>query len=164
MDEQLTLTSERAALTSFLDQQREGLIKKILGLDDAQARSAPSASALSLLGLIKHAATWEERWCHVAMAGGEASDGWPEVRPDPRDADCFADESDTVEHWVARYREEIERSRAVIAGLELDSRCARVDIIECNVRYVLFHLIEETARHAGHADIIRESIDGSRGF
>ncbi|WP_353649936.1 DinB family protein [Nakamurella sp. A5-74] len=164
MDEQLSLTSERSALSSFLDQQREGLIKKILGLDDPQARSAPTASALSLLGLIKHAATWEERWFHVVMAGGESSDGWPEVRPEPRDADCFVDESDTVQHWVGRYRQEIERSHAVVAARELDDPCARADIIVCNVRYVLFHLIEETARHAGHADIIRESIDGSRGF
>lgn len=164
MDEQLTLDSERAALTNFLDAQREGLIRKIQGLDDAQARLTPTASALSLLGLVKHSATWEERWFHVVMAGGESSDGWPEVRPEPRDADCLVDETDTVEHWVTRYRWEMQRSRGIVAGLELDDRCVRADIIECTVRYVMFHLIEETARHAGHADIIRESIDGSRGF
>ena len=66
--------------------------------------------------------------------------------------------------WVAYYREQIEQSRAVTASMDLDSPCARTDIIECNVRYVLFHMIEETARHAGHADIIRESLDGSRGI
>jgi len=71
-------------------------------------------------------------------------------------------ESDTVDHWVAYYREQIEESRAVVASVELDSLCARTDIIECNVRYVLLHMIEETARHGGHADIIRESIDGTR--
>ncbi|HEY1822122.1 MAG TPA: DUF664 domain-containing protein [Trebonia sp.] len=48
--------------------------------------------------------------------------------------------------------------------MDLDARCARPDLIECNVRYVLFHMIEETARHAGHADIIRETLDGSRGM
>jgi hypothetical protein len=48
--------------------------------------------------------------------------------------------------------------------MDLDSPCARKDIIECNVRYVMFHLIQETARHAGHADIIRETLDGSRGI
>ena len=164
MDEQLTLDSERAALTNFLDAQRDGLIRKLEGLDDLTARSTPTVSSLSLLGLVKHCATWEERWFHVVMAGEPASDGWPEVRPEPRDADCLVGGSDTVEHWVARYRREIERSRSVVTHRDLDSRCARTDIIECNVRYVLLHLIEETARHAGHADIISESIDGSRGF
>jgi hypothetical protein len=48
--------------------------------------------------------------------------------------------------------------------MDLDSPCARHDIIECNVRYVMFHMIQETARHAGHADIIRETLDGSTGI
>jgi len=48
--------------------------------------------------------------------------------------------------------------------MDRDSSCARTDLIECNLRYVLFHMIEETARHAGHADIIRETLDGSRGI
>jgi hypothetical protein len=55
-------------------------------------------------------------------------------------------------------------SRAVAVSLDLDSPCARPGLIECNVRYVMFHMIEETARHAGHADIIRETLDGSRGI
>jgi len=52
----------------------------------------------------------------------------------------------------------------VSASMDRDSSCARTDLIECNLRYVLFHMIEETARHAGHADIIRETLDGSRGI
>ncbi len=163
-NQQFALTSEREALENFLDAQREGLIRKIEGLDDETARKAPTASSLSLLGLVKHAATWERRWFQVIMAGRELPDGWPEVLPEPRDADMMVDESDTVDHWVAYYREQIERSRAVTASMDLDSPCARADIIECNVRYVLFHMIEETARHAGHADIIRETLDGSRGI
>jgi uncharacterized damage-inducible protein DinB len=158
------LGSERAALEMNLDAQREGLIRKIEGLDDAMARQAPTASSLSLLGLVKHAVTWERRWFQVIMAGRELPDGWPTVRPEPRDADLMVDESDTVDHWVASYREQIEQSRAVVASMDLDSPCARTDIIECNVRYVMFHMIQETARHAGHADIIRETLDGSRGI
>ena len=69
-----------------------------------------------------------------------------------------------MDGWVASYRAAIAESNAIVAELDLDSRCARDDIIECNVRYVLYHMIEETARHAGHADIIRETIDGSTGF
>lgn len=158
------LGSEREALVMNLDAQREGLMRKIEGLDDAVARQAPTASSLSLLGLIKHAVTWERRWFQVVVAGRELPDGWPTVRPDPRDADLMVDETDTVERWVASYREQIEQSRAVVASMELDSPCARTDLIECNVRYVMFHLIQETARHAGHADIIRETIDGTRGI
>ena len=74
------------------------------------------------------------------------------------------DDTDTMDFWVASYRGAIAESNAIVAELDLDSRCARDDIIECNVRYVLYHMIEETARHAGHADIIRETIDGTTGF
>jgi hypothetical protein len=69
-----------------------------------------------------------------------------------------------VPHWIAVYREHIETSKAIAVALGLDASSARPDLIECNVRYVLFHMIEETARHAGHADIIRETLDGSRGI
>lgn len=147
-----------------LDAQREGLIRKIEGLDDEKARQAPTASPLSLLGLVKHAVTWERRWFQVIMAGRELPDGWPEVLPEPVDADMFVDESDTVDRWLAAYREQIEESRAVVASMGLDDLCSRGDIIECNVRYVMFHMIQETARHAGHADIIRETLDGSTGI
>jgi uncharacterized damage-inducible protein DinB len=158
------LGSEREALAMNLDAQREGLIRKIEGLDDAAARQAPTASSLSLLGLIKHAVTWEQRWFQVIMAGRDLADRWPDVLPDPPDADMTVDESDTVDFWVAAYREQIEHSQAVAATMELDSPCARTDIIECNLRYVMFHMIQETARHAGHADIIRETLDGSIGI
>ena len=55
-------------------------------------------------------------------------------------------------------------SREIVAAVELDDPVARLDVLDCNVRWVLLHLIEETARHAGHADIIRETLDGSRGL
>jgi uncharacterized damage-inducible protein DinB len=156
--------SEREALAMNLDAQREGLIRKIEGVPDVMSRQAPTASSLSLLGLVKHAVTWERRWFEVIMAGRELPDGWPEVLPEPEDADLMVDESDTVNDWLASYREQIEQSRAVVASMDLGSPCARQDIIECNVRYVMFHMIQETARHAGHADIIRETLDGSTGI
>jgi uncharacterized damage-inducible protein DinB len=160
----LAVASEREALALNLDAQREGLIRKVEGLDDALARQAPTASSLSLLGLVKHAATWEQRWFQAVVAGRELPDGWPEVLPEPRDKDMRVDEGDTVERWLAAYREQIEESRAVVASRDLDSPCARDDIIECNLRYVMFHMIAETARHAGHADIIRETLDGATGI
>ena len=97
------------------------------------------------------------------MPGCQDLDGWPEVRT-PRDADL----SWTIATpWTAGWRaiaNAIAGSNAIVAELDLASRYARDDIIERNVRYVLYHMIEETARHAGHADIIRETIDGTTGF
>jgi uncharacterized damage-inducible protein DinB len=162
-NEQFALTSEQAALENFLDAQREGLIRKIQGLDDSTARQAPTASSLSLLGLVKHATTWERRWFQVILCGRESGEDWPTVRGQ-NEATFMVGEHDTVNDWVEKYREQIEQSRAVAAPMDLDSRCARTDLIDCNLRYVLFHMLEETARHAGHADIIRETLDGSRGI
>jgi uncharacterized damage-inducible protein DinB len=156
--------SEREALENVLEAQRIGLIRKVEGVSDELARRAPTASSLSLLGLIKHAATWEQRWFQLAMAGRQSPDGWPEVMPEPHDADLMVSESDTVSHWIAVYREQIEASNEIIASMDLDAPCTRPDLIECNLRYVLLHMIEETARHAGHADIIRETLDGVRGI
>ncbi len=155
--------SEHEALENFLDAQRIGLIRKVEGVSDELARQTPTASSLSLLGLIKHAATWEQRWFQVIMAGRQSPDRWPEVMPEPGDAEFIIGDSDTVSQWIAGYREQIEKSNAIAASMDLDDPCARSDIIECNVRYVLLHMIEETARHAGHADIIRETLDGARG-
>jgi uncharacterized protein DUF664 len=100
-DARFAYSSERVALEGFLDYQREGLLPTLEGLDDAAARMAPSASSLSLLGLIKHAATWERRWFQVIVAGRELPENWPAVRTEPRDADMMVDESDTVDYWVA---------------------------------------------------------------
>ena len=156
--------SEREALENMLEAQRIGLIRKVEDVSDELARQAPTASSLSLLGLVKHAATWEQRWFQAVMAGRQLPDRWPEVEPEPHDADFIVGESDTVSHWIAVYREQFEESNKIAASMDLDTPCARTDLIECNLRYVLLHLIEETARHAGHADIIRETLDGTRGI
>ena len=160
----VSASSEREALEGFLDRQREALIRKIGGLDDATARKAPTASALSLLGIIKHCALWERRWFQVIAAGRRFPGEWPEGNYTGMAEDFVVDENDTVEQWVAYCREQIEQSPAVAASMDLDTRCPRTDLIKCNVRYVLFSMIEETARHAGHADIIRETLDGTRGL
>jgi hypothetical protein len=71
-------SAERDALCGFLDLQRAALIRKIEGVSDADARAAPTASSLSLLGLIKHSALWERRWFEVAVAGRNFPGEWPE--------------------------------------------------------------------------------------
>lgn len=161
---EFSTSSERDALTGFLDQQRNALVRKIRGVSDADARRAPTASSLSLLSLLKHSAVWEGRWFQGIVAGRPLPDGWPERRSPIPDEDFIVDDQDTVEQWVTRYEEAAETSRQIVDAMELDRSCARTDVIDCNLRWVLLHLIEETARHAGHADIIRETIDGSRGM
>jgi uncharacterized damage-inducible protein DinB len=159
-----TPKSEYGALENFLDAQRTGLIRKVEGVSDELARQVPTASSLSLLGLIKHAATWEQRWFQAIMAGRPLPDRWPEVAPEPHDAELIIRDGDTVAHWIEVYREHIATSNAIAAATDLNASCVRTDLVECNLRYIMLHMIEETARHAGHADIIRETLDGSRGI
>jgi len=152
--------SEREALSSFLDRQRDILVRKIEDLTDQDARTAPTVSSLSLLGILKHCALWERRWFQVIFAGRSFPGDWPEVRSPLRE-DFTVGENDTVRHWLGFYREQVEESRNVVAAADLDAPCTMEP--DRNLRWVLLHHIEEVARHAGHADIIREAIDGSTG-
>lgn len=158
---------ERGALLAFLEEQRGGIRRAVLGLTDEQASSRPSASELSLAGLVKHVAEVEQSW--IARARGEE----PAVHRDPSNwHECFAlvgDETvaSQLAYWekVAAATEEFARSAP-----SLDDTFALPDQPwfppegRVSVRWVLLHLIRETARHAGHADIIRESLDGKTAF
>jgi uncharacterized damage-inducible protein DinB len=161
---EFSTANERDALAAFLDKQRDALIRKVQGVSDTDARRAPTASSLSLLGLLKHSVVWEERWFQGIVAGRTLPDGWPRLKSPIPDQDFLVGDGDTVEQWVSRYEEAAQTSRQIVDAMELDHSCARTDIIDSNLRCVLLHLIEETARHAGHADIIRETLDGSRGI
>jgi hypothetical protein len=152
--------SEREGLSDFLDRQRDILVRKIEDVTDQDARTAPTVSSLSLLGILKHCALWERRWFQVIFAGRSFPGDWPEVRSPLRE-DFIVGENDTVQHWLGFYREQVEESRKVVAAADLDAPCAMQP--DRNLRWVLLHHIEEVARHAGHADIIRETIDGSTG-
>ncbi len=162
MPTEISTSNERDALTGFLDQQRDALVRTVRGISDADARRAPTVSSLSLLGLLKHSAVWEARWFQGIVAGHPLPDGWPERRSPIPDEDLLVGDVDTVEQWTARYEEAAETSRQIVAARALDQSCARPDVVDCNLRWVLLHMIEETARHAGHADLIRETLDGFR--
>ena len=154
--------TERAGLCEFLDMQREALIDKLHGLSDDETRMAATSSSLSLLSLIKHSAIWERRWFQVIVAGRRFPGEWPEVRSVEADSTFRLTAEDTVETVVAYYREQIAASQEIVASVDLDTPCAWPEMADQNLRWVALHMIEETARHAGHADIIRETIDGSR--
>jgi hypothetical protein len=158
----LAPTSERQALAEFLDKQRDILVRKVEGVTDDEARLAPTTSSLSLLGIVKHCALWERRWFQVIFAGRSIPGDWPETRSRIR-ADFEVDRTDSVADWLSFYADQVEESRRIVADSDLSARCALPGFEDRSLRWVLLHHIEEVARHAGHADIIREAIDGSTG-
>ena len=152
------VTDERDGLVTFLAQQRSALRIAAHGLTDGEARLTPTASALSIEGLLQHAPMVERSWA-AAIAGRGP------LRPavDPVDPASLGE-------LVADYERACAETDAVVAAVtDLDqavpvpagARWAPPDVVAWSVRWVFLHLIQETARHAGHADIIRESIDGA---
>ena len=147
---ELSTSNERDALVTFLDRQRDALIRKASGVGEADAHRAPTASSLSLVGLLRHCAVWEARWFGCIVAGQAQPDGWPGPATRIPDEIFQVDDADTVELWVARYEQAARTSRQIVDGRELDRRCARTDIIDCNLRYVLLHMIEDLERRGVH--------------
>jgi uncharacterized damage-inducible protein DinB len=155
--------TERAGLFEFLGYKREALIDRLHDLSDEQARMTPTASSLSLLSLVKHSAIWERRWFQVIVAGRSFPGEWPELRSEEEDSTFRLSDEDTVDTVVADYREQIAASNEILGTFDLGAPCAWPEMAKQNLRWVALHMIEETAHHVGHADIIRETIDGSRG-
>ena len=156
------IADERTALEQWLDYHRDTLLTKCAGLTAEQLKLRPvTPSTLSLLGLVRHMSE-VERWWFRMHAGGEDL----EFRYEPDQAD-FDDTADAdAEENLAAYREEIEAARAAAAGKDLDlvvpSRGDHPDRTR-DVRWIYVHMIEEYARHNGHADLIREAIDAATG-
>jgi hypothetical protein len=147
--------AERETVLALWQFQRESLVRKVEGVDEQDARRSPAESGTTLLWLMKHMSTAEMLWIAHRFAGSDIS-----VVPD----DAVGD-GDTVAAAIAGYRATWTRvDRLVAAAPNLDAVCAQVGAeAPVNLRWVLMHLLEETARHAGHADILRELIDGSAG-
>ncbi len=156
--------TERDALGQYLDYQRETILLKADGLDkDQLARQIPT-SALTLAGIIYHLALVEESWMEVRFLGLPEREDWAGADWDAdRDWEFHTATSMDPDELGARYRAACERSRQVAAqadSLDQLSAFKGADGWQFTLRWVLLHLIEETARHAGHADLLREAIDG----
>lgn len=147
---------ERDGLLTFLAQQRDSMRASVLGLDDEQARATPAASTLSLGGLLRHCARTERRWVVAGIAGRPLPGLWP-IENWP--ADFRMDEQDTLAGLLGYYAETAEQTEQVIAEVPDLGQSLAIDPNQ-SVRWVLLHLIKETAGHAGHADLIREALDG----
>jgi hypothetical protein len=145
---------ERETILDLLQYQRESLVKKVNGVSEEAARQSPLTSGTSLLWLMKHIARAESLWLLHRFAGEDAEFEDDNVWP-----------SDTVQSAITAYRRTWLRSDAVVAAApDLSEPCRRVgDETPVNLRWVLMHLLEETARHAGHADVLREMVDGETG-
>ena len=155
---------ERTALEQWLDLHRATLLVKCAGLTAEQLkRRAVAPSALSLLGLVRHL-TEVERWWFRMHAGGEQLD-FP-YDPDQVGADFDDIAEADAEATLRAYVQEIEASRASVASKDLDLVVpSRGDHPERtrDIRWIYLHMIEEYARHNGHADLLREAIDGATG-
>jgi uncharacterized damage-inducible protein DinB len=160
-------SGERDALAQYLDYQRETILLKCEGLSKDQLAQRIPTSALTLAGLLYHLALVEEAWLEVRFLGLDMRDDFKDVDWDA-DPDWEFRTAATMEpeELKSRYRAACARSRAAAAGADsLDqlSEFKGTDGWQFTLRWVLLHLIEETARHAGHADLIREAIDGAVG-
>lgn len=150
---------EMTGLALFLEIQRAAVLAKLDGLSDPDAVLTPTASSLSVLTIVKHLAYVDRRWFQLTVAGRDIPGLWP---PDDPGRELRVDPDDSVATVRYLYETVIEESRAIAAAALPDDPCHPPDL-GINVRWVMLHMIEETARHAGHADIIRETIDGRVG-
>lgn len=155
---------EHATLAGWLDFYRDTLAAKCTGLDEEQLRTASAPpSTLTLLGLLQHLAEVERNWFRRVLLGEDA----PPLYVSPSSApghDGGFDLTDAVtgEQALATWREEVKRSIASCAGRDLGARVPFGEG-EVTLRWIYVHMIGEYARHAGHADLVRERIDGTTG-
>ena len=167
-----TVTGERADLLASLAKHRHFLTHTVRGLTDEQARLTPTASTLSLGGLVKHVAATEAQWADFVVRGTEAMPGVEDFS----DFDATAYENgfrllpgETLAGQLAAYAEVAAATDALVTGqpdLDAGHPLPTAPWFEpgavWSARRVFLHIIAETAQHAGHADILRESIDGAR--
>jgi hypothetical protein len=151
---------ERETLIAFLDKYRETVLVKLDGLDREQLGRRFLNSRTTLLGLVKHLILVEQWWFATVIAGEPE----PYEDPDDPDAEWLVNADDVPAQIVADYRAASAHSNEIArAAASLEMRVPGPHRPDKSVRWILVHMLEETARHAGHADIIRELIDGRTG-
>ncbi len=151
---------EKESLQASLDRHREVVLWKLGGLDDAQLRRPMTPSGTNLLGLVKHLAWVEYGW--FCETFGRPTEDLP-FDPDDPDADMRAEPDETSADIVALYGRARAAADSAIQDLALEDTGVSWYGATVSMRWVLIHMIEETARHAGHMDILRELIDGQTG-
>ncbi len=161
------ITDERDGLLKYLAQMRYVLKLTGFGLTPEQLRATPTVSPLSVGGLIKHCASTEENWINIVLQ--RTADG---VDYAAYEANFQLADGETLDDVIARYDAIATETEKVVASLDLDHPVPvdhsvpwnPKDVDAWSLRWVLLHLIQETARHTGHADIIREAVDGGTAY
>ncbi|MFG2640242.1 DinB family protein [Streptomyces sp. NPDC048370] len=156
---------EWATLTAMLQFQRDTLELKCAGLtaEQLKERVAPP-SGLSLVGLVRHAAEVERGWFRNVINGEDSRSPWtPAGSTDWADFDVDHLDEDGVAEAFTVWREECARARAVVDAADSLDACGHLGEEAYSLRYVIAHMIEEYARHNGHADLLRERLDGVTG-
>ena len=147
------MTSEVAQLIAALDLVRAGVLKKVAGLSDDDARRSTVPSGTNLAGLLQHLTFVESLW-FAEVVGGGTTKGRRSMQVEP---------AVSLRELRGAYRAACANSNAIITAIgDADAPVSRNGTVH-NLRSVILSVIEETARHAGHADIIREQIDGTVG-
>jgi len=153
--------NEKEILSGFLDHYRKTILDICEGLTGEQLRRPMVPSGTSLLSMVKHLAFAEGGWFQEGVANEHSRFAYD---PSDPEREHRVEEHETPDEIFQLYREACEVSRAAMEKASLDDMCARPDrSADYNVRWVVVHMIEETARHAGHADILRELLDGKTG-
>jgi uncharacterized damage-inducible protein DinB len=158
-DELASTRGEREVLEAFLDLYRDILKRKLAGLSDEQIRERHVPSATTLGGLVKHLTAVEREWFQVVLGGG-AEDGAPAAAGDG----WTLRGGDSAESLIEGYERACAASRQVAARFSLDDSVPHARMGMVSLRWIYVHMIEESARHVGHADILREQTDGATGF
>ena len=161
---------EAATLLGFLDYQRATLVWKCSGLGPAGLKATVGASSMSLGGLLKHLAYVEDHWFSRWLHGRDRQPPWDTVdwKADP-DWDWHSAAQDSPEQLLSLWQTAVDRSRSLVAdalaegGLDRLSRRTWPNGEAPSLRWIVVHMIEEYARHNGHADLLRESVDGLTG-
>lgn len=154
----------KSLLLNYLQTQRESVLWKVEGLEESALRTPHSPTGTNLLGLVKHLTSVE--WGYFQMAFGRPVPDLPQLRPDAdRLLDFYATTDETPSQLVQGYRDAIEAANQTIAELELTAPAQVPWWNEpTTLEHLLVHVTAETARHAGHADIVRELVDGQVGL
>jgi hypothetical protein len=146
---------EITTLAGVLDFLRATVVNKVAGLSDEDARQASAEpSTLTPASVVKHLSAVERWWFSIDFANADI--------PEPEGINFDLATDDTLDSIVEAYLTECERSRRAISG-ESPDELSRGKDVYFNLRYALVHMIEETARHCGHLDLLRERIDGETG-
>jgi len=156
--------SEKETLEAYLDYHRATALWKLEGLSDEDVRRPMTPSGLTMLGLIKHMAYSERWWFQGCFLGQDVEVlwSWDEDEDDP-DAEFRVEPDETTEGIVTMFREETERARDIVHEASLDDLSRLPRRSDYSLRWILLHTLQETARHNGHLDLMRESLDGTTG-